>query len=96
LRTAALLKQLKIEQADFFGYSMGGNVALAVAIRHPDLVGRVAINGSHYGKIEDAYEPETFKQFKSLSSDFAPAILKDPYDKVAPDPSRNTTGRWVA
>lgn len=85
---AALLKHLKIEQSDFFGYSMGGNVALAVAIRHPSLVGKVAINGSNYGKIEDAYEPETLKQFKSLSADFAPAILKDPYDKVAPDPTQ--------
>jgi pimeloyl-ACP methyl ester carboxylesterase len=86
--TAALLKQLKIEQADFFGYSMGGNVALAVAIRHPGLVGKMAINGSNYGKIEDAYEPETYKQFKSLSADFAPPVLKDSYDKVAPDPKQ--------
>ena len=45
--TAALLKHLKIEHADFFGYSMGGSVALAVAIRHPSLVDRVAINGSN-------------------------------------------------
>src|ERR1700678_2829195 len=42
--TAALLKELKIEKADFFGYSMGGNVALGVAIRHPELVDRLAIN----------------------------------------------------
>jgi pimeloyl-ACP methyl ester carboxylesterase len=84
--TAALLKHLKVEQADFFGYSMGGNVALAVAIRHPDLVGKMAINGSHFGKIEDAFDPETLKQFKSMPADFAPAMLKDPYDKVAPDP----------
>jgi pimeloyl-ACP methyl ester carboxylesterase len=86
--TAALLEQLKIEQADIFGYSMGGNVALAVAIRHPKLVRKVAINGSHYGRLEDAYDPETLKQFKSLSSDFAPKMLKDPYDKVAPDPKQ--------
>ena len=86
--TAALVKHLKIEQADFFGYSMGGNVALAVAIRHPNLVGRVAVNGSHYGKMEDAYEPETLKQFKSLPADFAPPMLKDHYDKVAPDPKQ--------
>ncbi len=84
--TAALLKHLKIEQADFFGYSMGGNVGLALAIRHPNLVRKLAINGSNYGKIEDAYDPATLKQFKSLSSDFAPPMLKGPYDKVAPDP----------
>jgi pimeloyl-ACP methyl ester carboxylesterase len=86
--TAALLKELKIEQADFFGYSMGGTVGLAVAIRHPKVVRKLAINGSHAGKIADAYEPETLKQFKSLSADFAPPVLKDQYDRVAPDPKR--------
>jgi pimeloyl-ACP methyl ester carboxylesterase len=86
--TAALLRELKIEQADFFGYSMGGTVALGVAIRHPELVRKLAINGSHYGKIEDAQEPETFKLFSSLPPDFAPPPLKDPYDKVAPDPKQ--------
>ncbi len=85
---AALLRHLKIKQADFFGYSMGGNVALAVAIRHPSLVGRVAINGSNFGKIEEAYEPEAFQQFKRMSSDFAPPVLKSHYDKVAPDPKQ--------
>jgi pimeloyl-ACP methyl ester carboxylesterase len=85
---AALLKHLEIEQADFFGYSLGGNVALAVAIRHPKLVGRLAINGSNYGKIDDAYEPENLKQFKSLPANFAPPVLKDHYDKVAADPKQ--------
>jgi len=86
--TAALLKHLKIEQADFFGYSMGGTVGLAVAIRHPKLVRKLAINGSEYGRLEDAFDAESFKQFKSLPADFAPAVLKDPYDKVAPDPKQ--------
>ena len=86
--TAALLIQLKIPQADFFGYSLGGTVALAVAIRHPDVVRKVAIFGSNSGRIDDAYDPETLRQFKSLSSDFAPSMLKDPYDKVAPDPKQ--------
>jgi pimeloyl-ACP methyl ester carboxylesterase len=85
---AALLESLKIGRADVFGYSMGGNVALGLAIRHPDLVGRVAINGANFAPIEEAYEPETFKQFKSLPADFAPPLLKVPYDKVAPDPKR--------
>jgi pimeloyl-ACP methyl ester carboxylesterase len=86
--TAALLKQLNIEQADFFGYSMGGTVGLGVAIRHPKLVHKLAIAGSPYGSIEDAYEPETLKQFKSLPADFAPKFLKDHYDQVAPDPKQ--------
>lgn len=86
--TAALLKKLEIEEADFFGYSMGGNVALAIAIRHPNLVGRVAMNGSNYGKMEDAYEPESLEQFKTLPANFAPAMLKGPYDKVAPNPKQ--------
>jgi pimeloyl-ACP methyl ester carboxylesterase len=83
---AALLKHLKIERADIFAYSMGGNVALGLAIRHPDMVGRVAINGANFASIEEAYEPESFKQFKSLPADFAPPPLKGPYDKVAPNP----------
>jgi pimeloyl-ACP methyl ester carboxylesterase len=83
---AELLKQLKIEQADFFGYSMGGNVGLALAIRHPKMVGKLAINGSHFGKLQDAFDPESLKQFRNLPADFAPPVLKDPYDKVAPNP----------
>jgi pimeloyl-ACP methyl ester carboxylesterase len=86
--TAALLRHLKIEQADVFGYSMGGTVALALAIRHPSLVGKLAVNGSNCGKIQDTYEPEAFKQFKSMPADFAPPVLKGPYDKVAPDPKK--------
>jgi pimeloyl-ACP methyl ester carboxylesterase len=86
--TAALLKQLNIEQADFFGYSMGGNVAIALAIRHPKLVRKLVVVGSHYGRTEDAYDPEVLAQFKSLPPDFAPPVLKDPYDKVAPDPKQ--------
>src|SRR5262249_22657664 len=62
--------------------------ALAIAIRHPGIVGKVAINGSNYGKIEDAYEPAAYKQFKSMPANFAPPVLKGPYDKVAPDPKR--------
>jgi pimeloyl-ACP methyl ester carboxylesterase len=85
---AALLKELKIEQADFFGYSMGGNLGLAIAIRHPTLVRKLAINGSHAGRMVDAWDPDTVKQFNSLPADFAPPMLKDPYDKVAPDPSQ--------
>src|SRR5215468_9392475 len=86
--TAALLNQLKIKNADFFGYSMGGTVALAVAICHPELVRKLTIYGSCAGRMKDTYDPETYKQFLSLSTDFAPPVLKEPYDRMAPDPKR--------
>ena len=85
---AALLNQLKIKNADFFGYSMGGTVALAVAIRHPELVRKLTIYGSCAGRMKDTYDPETYKQFLSLSTDFAPPVLKEPYDRMAPDPKK--------
>jgi len=85
---AALLKQLKIKDADFFGYSLGGTVALGVAIRHPELVRKLAFYGSCAGTMKDTYNPETYKQFQSLGPDFAPPVLKEPYDRMAPDPKR--------
>src|SRR4030088_1518413 len=41
--TAALVRSLEVEQADVFGYSMGGGVALQLAIRHPDLVRNLVV-----------------------------------------------------
>jgi len=86
--TAALLDQLKIKNADFFGYSMGGTVALGVAIRRPELVRKLAIYGSTAGIMKDTYDPEIYKQFLSIPADFAPPPLKEPYDRMAPDPKR--------
>ncbi len=38
---ASLLDYLKIKQADVLGYSMGGGVAMQLAIRHPERVRKV-------------------------------------------------------
>jgi len=40
---AALIEHLVIEKADVFGYSMGGSVALQVAIRHPEVVRKLVV-----------------------------------------------------
>jgi len=86
---AALLRQLKIEQADVFGYSMGGGVALALAIRHPALVRKLAILGTTAGATRDTFEPETYRQFMSITPEtFNFPQVKDPYTRVAPDPSQ--------
>lgn len=87
--TVALLKRLDIKQADFFGYSMGGAIALEIAAKHPEVVGKLAILGSGSGSIKDTYDPETYKQFKSITPEnFDFPEVKDPYTKVAPDPSK--------
>jgi pimeloyl-ACP methyl ester carboxylesterase len=61
--TAELLKQLKINSADFFGYSMGGTVAVGVAVRHPELARKVAILGSTARSPKDSYEPEFYREY---------------------------------
>ena len=44
-----LLKYLGISKADFFGESYGGVIATIIAVRHPELVGRVATYGATFG-----------------------------------------------
>ena len=86
---AALLDHLKIKKADVFGYSMGGGVAFALAIKHPELVERLITLGAGTRATKEIYDPETYKQFKSISPEtFNFPQLKDPYSKVAPDPSK--------
>ena len=43
VKNLAVLGQLGVEKADVLGYSMGGSTAVALAIRHPDKVGKQII-----------------------------------------------------
>src|SRR3954454_7910851 len=45
---AALLAHLGIEEADIFGFSLGGLVGWSLVIRHPKVVGRVAVASADY------------------------------------------------
>jgi pimeloyl-ACP methyl ester carboxylesterase len=47
--TVAALRQLGIENADFFGFSMGGGVAVRVALRHPEVVRKLVLASVTYG-----------------------------------------------
>lgn len=84
--TAALLEHLKIEQADVFGHSMGGTVALALAIRHPELVRKVAVSGCPFGKLDIAYEAPVVEALEDLTADFAPPRARDYYATHSPTP----------
>jgi pimeloyl-ACP methyl ester carboxylesterase len=87
---AALLKQLKIEQTDVFGYSMGAKVGLALAIRYPELVRRLAIYGTTYKSFEESFPAAALEFFKHATPEtFAPKDreLKEPYEKMSPAPN---------
>jgi pimeloyl-ACP methyl ester carboxylesterase len=43
---AELMERLQIDHADFFGESLGGILAIRMAIRHGELVDRVAVYGA--------------------------------------------------
>jgi pimeloyl-ACP methyl ester carboxylesterase len=45
--TAELLRQLHLKEVDAVGWSDGGNIALMLAIRHPDLIRRVVATGAN-------------------------------------------------
>jgi len=82
--TAALLTQLGIRNADVIGWSDGGQLALRLALTHPELVRRVIVSGVGL----DATMPEDVERRKhaneALSSDLWPEA-SDEYAQVSPD-----------
>src|SRR5918995_1036391 len=83
--TAALVRHLDIENADFVGYSMGGAIALQVAIRHPEVVRKLAMLSS--GFASDSAHPEALEMFPSISPEmFAGSPIEEEYQRVAPNP----------
>jgi len=84
--TAALLRQLKIRNADIFGYSIGGSITLGIAAKHPDLVRKAAIFGTAYNN--EGMVPGLVDNIKKLKADEVPKQFYDGYVKVAPDPKQ--------
>ena len=83
--TVALLGHLGIGQADVVGYSMGGIVALGIALGHPDLVRKLAVVGTIYNN--DGYYPESRAALETLTPElFAGSPIETAYRQSAPDP----------
>src|SRR5262249_20128684 len=86
---AALLDYLGIERADFFGQSFGGTVAVQVAVRHPEIVRRVAIYASPLGMLDEVITPEVLADFVSLTPDHRSVQFeREQYERVAPRPEQ--------
>jgi pimeloyl-ACP methyl ester carboxylesterase len=83
---AALLKYLKINKANFFGFSNGGTTTLQIAIRHPEIVNKIINLAGAYKR--DGFIPGFFDGFKGATLDSMPAPLKTAFLKVTPDQNR--------
>ncbi len=82
---AALLKNLNIDKADFFGFSNGGTTAVQIAIRHPEIVDKIIL-ASALCKRNGV--PQQFWDFmKQATLATMPEQLKEAYIKVAPNPN---------
>ncbi len=89
--SAKVIRHLGLKACHAFGYSDGGNVALGLAIRHPELVDRVAICGTNANN--DGLQPkmlehlvEGAKQDPNEVASSLPDVLRDAYRAVAPEP----------
>lgn len=82
---AALLDYLKIKKADVLGYSMGGGVALQIAIRHPEKVRKV-INISGAAKY-DGWVKEALDLYPVISAEmFKDSPIEKEYKRLSPTP----------
>src|SRR5206468_11745980 len=80
-----LLKYLKIDSADIFGYSLGGVVAWQLAIRHPLVVSKLIITSAVYKY--DGWSHETRAILPGITPQmFEGTPVKSEYDRLAPDP----------
>jgi pimeloyl-ACP methyl ester carboxylesterase len=83
--TAGLMRHLRLESADVVGFSMGGGIALQLAIRHPARVrGLVVVSASF---TYDGMQPDALAMFPSISPEmFAGSPMEEEYVRLAPNP----------
>jgi len=84
---AGVLDALGVGMADLVGYSLGGAVAMQLAMRHPGRVRRVVFAGGTCYRRDGLY-PEMLEEPESAVDDLAGSVWHQAYLRVAPDPSR--------
>jgi pimeloyl-ACP methyl ester carboxylesterase len=83
--TAGVLEHLGIEQADVMGYSMGGGIALQLALRHPARVRKLVVASAGYRY--DAMPPEAIAMFPSITPEmFKGSPMEEAYLRLSPNP----------
>jgi pimeloyl-ACP methyl ester carboxylesterase len=82
---AALIRHLGLERADIFGFSLGGAVGLQTAIRHPEVVRKLALASTAFKR--DGWYAEALAGMASISVEgFAGTPIHEAYVKTSPRP----------
>jgi pimeloyl-ACP methyl ester carboxylesterase len=80
-----LLQHLELRRVDLFGFSVGGAVALRLAIQHPDVVRRLVVSSVSFHP--DGDRPENAEAVESLSVDMiAGTPMEQDYLAKSPNP----------
>jgi len=99
---AAVVKQLGHDTVDVLGYSLGGGVALRLAIQHPEVVRRLVLVSTAYA--QDGFYSEMLPQQAAVGAAMAPMMRETPmyksYIAVAPKPEDfprllDRIGEWM-
>jgi pimeloyl-ACP methyl ester carboxylesterase len=79
----ALMGHLDIGRADVMGLSLGGSVALQVAIRHPGLVRKLAVVSTPFSR--DGWYPEVLAGFDRMDRSAGEVMKQSPLAQMYPD-----------
>jgi pimeloyl-ACP methyl ester carboxylesterase len=82
-----LLEHLQVARADVFGFSVGGAVALHLAIHHPELVRKLIVSSASFSP--DGDRPENSEAVGSMTVDMlAGTPMERAYKEKSPHPDR--------
>lgn len=80
---AALMKYLGFERADVLGYSLGGGVALQLAIRHPEDVRKLVVVSAPFKR--DGFYPEVLAAMGQMGPSAAEGMKQSPLAQLYPN-----------
>jgi pimeloyl-ACP methyl ester carboxylesterase len=81
----ALMNQIRIEQVDIFGYSLGGSVGLNIAMRYPEHVDKLIAVSTAYST--DGTYSEVVEGIEQITPEiFAGTPFEAEYLRLAPNP----------